>query len=97
MVSWSGAAGALPPEAALKAVYVPGVVVPRKRLCHPPCGAKALKPKGRGGQRGAGGAELKTAGAARLGQSRLGEGEAAPLERGDGERSGGVENRWFEE
>jgi len=44
MVSWSGAAGALPSETALKAVYVPGVVMPKKRLCHPPSGAKALKP-----------------------------------------------------
>src|SRR5215472_2724926 len=48
MVNWSGSAGALPPEATLNAVYVPGAVVPRKRLCHPRSGAKALKPQEQG-------------------------------------------------
>jgi len=48
IVNLSGAGGALPSDAALKAVYVPGPVAPRKRLCHPPSGAKALKPQENG-------------------------------------------------
>jgi len=48
IVNRSGAAGALPCEAALKAVYVPGAVPPKKRLCHPPSGAKAPSPQDKG-------------------------------------------------
>ena len=48
MVNWSGAAGALPSEAALKAVKVPVGVDWKNKDCHPPSGEDADRPQLKG-------------------------------------------------